>query len=176
MDWKQFWDLIACSFRPTLQEQRLALQSELEKLEKDDILAFNARLWELLGQANRVDLWAAAYLIRGGCSDDSFLYFRCWLISRGKQVFEKALADPDTLVGVSDATGRYDFELILEAPSRAWEDRAIETDTDDREFEDAYHEVERMPYPALQGEDFDFNDHGEMRRRLPRLAEVHLRR
>jgi hypothetical protein len=173
---KPFWDLIAFSSRPTQDAQRRALQAELEKLEKDEIVAFDVGLWHLLGQANRVDLWAAAYLIRGGCSDDSFLYFRCWLVSRGKQVFEEALTDPDSLVGVVDPTGRYNFELILEAPSQAWENRAIETDTYDRDYHDAYQEAERSPYPALQGEDFDFDDPAEMRRRFPRLAEVHLGR
>jgi hypothetical protein len=176
MDSKQFWDLVAISSRPTQDEQEQALRAQLERLEKDDIVAFDVRLWHLLGQANRVDLWAAAYLIRGGCSDDSFLYFRCWLISRGKKVFEAALANPDTLVGVVDSTGRYNFELILAAPSQAWENRAIETDTYDRDYHDAFRESDRSPYPALQGEDFDFDDEAEMRRRFPRLAEVHLPR
>jgi hypothetical protein len=176
MDWKPFWDLIAASARPTQEGQRQALQTELERLEKEEILAFYARFWELLGRANRVGLWAAAYLIRGGCSDDGFLYFRCWLISRGRQVFESALADPDTLVEVIDPEGCYDFELILEAPHDAWMNSAMETDTYDQEFDDAYRATGRVPYPPLQGEDFDFRDHAEMRRRLPRLAEAHLPR
>jgi len=33
-----------------------------------------------------------------GCSDDGFEYFRCWLISQGKDVFENALRNPDSLV------------------------------------------------------------------------------
>jgi hypothetical protein len=197
---KQFWDLIASSSRPTQDEYRRALQAELEKLELDDILAFHARLWGLLGQANQVDLWAAAYLIQGGCSDDGFLYFRCWVISRGRQVFESALAGPDSLVDVVDPAGRYNFELILSAPQQAWENRFVATYIDDEEphqatseanhspvrlpsmkidcptFHEAYQRIDRTPYPALQGENFDFRDEVEMRRRFPRLAEVHLRR
>jgi hypothetical protein len=42
-------------------------------------------------------LWAAAYLINGGCSDDGFESFRCWLIVQGRTVFERSVADPDTL-------------------------------------------------------------------------------
>jgi hypothetical protein len=42
-------------------------------------------------------LWAAAYIINGGCSDDGFRYFRDWLISEGRSVFERALKDPGSL-------------------------------------------------------------------------------
>jgi hypothetical protein len=36
-----------------------------------------------------------AYLLRGGCSDDSFDAFRGWLILLGCRVFEATLANPD---------------------------------------------------------------------------------
>jgi hypothetical protein len=36
-------------------------------------------------------------LINGGMSDDGFTDFRYWLISRGRDVYERALADPDSL-------------------------------------------------------------------------------
>jgi len=36
-----------------------------------------------LNKAYTWDLWGAAYLINGGCSDDGFEYFRRWLVSRG---------------------------------------------------------------------------------------------
>lgn len=41
--------------------------------------------------------WQAAYLINGGCSDDGFEYFRGWLLTQGREVFERAVALPDTL-------------------------------------------------------------------------------
>ena len=33
----------------------------------------------------------------GGCTDDSFDYFRCWLLTCGPDVYTAALADPDSL-------------------------------------------------------------------------------
>ncbi|MFC9245678.1 DUF4240 domain-containing protein [Streptomyces sp. NPDC057136] len=45
-------------------------------------------------------LWAAAYVINGGCSDDGFDYFRGWLIAQGREVFERTAADPDALAEV----------------------------------------------------------------------------
>ena len=35
--------------------------------------------------------------MNGGCSDDGFLYFRAWLTSEGREVFERALSNPDSL-------------------------------------------------------------------------------
>lgn len=40
---------------------------------------------------------AAASLILGGCSDDGFEYFRGRLIAQGREVFERSVADPDSL-------------------------------------------------------------------------------
>ena len=49
----------------------------------------------------RYGLWDAAKIFRvDGCSDDSFSYFRSWLIVQGKDVYMAALADPDSLADV----------------------------------------------------------------------------
>lgn len=37
------------------------------------------------GALYRRDLWAAAYIIGGGCSDDSFIDFRAGLIAQGHE-------------------------------------------------------------------------------------------
>lgn len=50
-------------------------------------------------------LWAAAYVINGGCSDDGFDYFRGWLIAAGRETFVRALEDPDSL---ADAEVQFD--------------------------------------------------------------------
>jgi hypothetical protein len=78
------------------------------------------------------------------------------------------------LAEVVDPEGRYGFELILDAPRRAWENRVIETGNWEREYHDALRATERAPYPDLQGIDFDFHSTAEMRRRFPRLAGMYL--
>ena len=55
---------------------------------------------QLLLKANTWKLWAAAYVMNGGCSDDGFRYFRDWLISEGRALFERAVKDPDALSAV----------------------------------------------------------------------------
>jgi hypothetical protein len=58
-----------------------------------------------MARSYRWDLWAAAYIINGSCSDDGFDYFRGWLIAQGRGSFYAALADPETLVDVLPADG-----------------------------------------------------------------------
>ena len=72
----------------------------LAALPPEQIAAAAQTLWDLMADSYRGDLWAAAYLINGGCSDDGFEYFRGWLITQGREVFERAVADPDSLAGV----------------------------------------------------------------------------
>ena len=48
-------------------------------------------------EAHDWNLWGAAYLMKGGCSDDAFDYFRGWLVAQGRRTWERALRDPDTL-------------------------------------------------------------------------------
>lgn len=46
---------------------------------------------------DRKELWAAADTLMGGCSDDSFMDFRTWLILQGKAKVEEVVRDPDVL-------------------------------------------------------------------------------
>lgn len=89
----------------------------------------------MLGLAYAWDLWDVAYLMKGGASDDSFLYFRGWLIGRGREVFEAALADPTTLADrfTPDDPSCFEDESLLYAPVKALrrltgDDRAYHAD------------------------------------------------
>jgi hypothetical protein len=67
---------------------------------REEIVGAAQPLWDLMADSYRCDLWAAAYLINGGASDDGFEYFRGRLIAEGREVFERAVADPDSLADV----------------------------------------------------------------------------
>jgi len=97
----RFWALMAASRFPRNQEKQVsALRPRLEVLSLEDVEAFEAAFRDKLDRSYSFDLWGAAYLANGGCSDDGFHYFRCWLVSSGREVFENALADPDSLADV----------------------------------------------------------------------------
>jgi hypothetical protein len=79
----QFWKIIAdtCGSDPHISDEwDTKLTEALATLSADEIIEWNHIFDELAQRAYRTDLWAAAYLINGGASDDGFYYFRCWLI------------------------------------------------------------------------------------------------
>lgn len=168
----KFWKIIdtACRSDPSSAEewdQRLI--QELVQLPADEIIAWNHIFDHLAAHAYRTDLWAAAYFINGGASDDGFYYFRCWLIGMGKAIYEDAILNPDSLAHV--ATPRWlaqgiDAEAeIYAAAHKAWMQVTGQPDTAD--------------YPArnqsaeLIGKEWDFDDAEQMRQYLPKLSALY---
>src|SRR5260221_3451452 len=103
MDRALFWSLMEQTKRVNTanrDEQTELLVQELVKLPAADIIAFDEIFSELNNDAYDWNLWAAAYIINCGCSDDGFMDFRAWLIGQGKITFEKALPDPQILADV----------------------------------------------------------------------------
>lgn len=47
----------------------------------------------------------------GGCSDDCFMNFRTWLVTRGKSVYTAALENPDSLCAQFDKIPKGDIPL-----------------------------------------------------------------
>jgi hypothetical protein len=125
MDEDSFWSLVQrCHDAASgdMDRKCALLKSEIARLSKDAA----AQLWEFYKQAEARsytwELWGAAYVINGGCGDDSFSDFRSSLISRGRSAFEKALSDPDSLADEEfDAASwfyegyQYDVRLAVEA-------------------------------------------------------------
>ncbi|MCX5397852.1 DUF4240 domain-containing protein [Streptomyces sp. NBC_00102] len=177
MDTDQFWRLIEAARRQASHPDdggevaRLAT-ALLAVRPVEEIVAAQQVLWDLLAASYTNPLWAAAYLINGGCSDDGFDYFRGWLIAQGRETFDRVVADPDALADVplvrsSVADGEeLDGEETL---SIVWNAHIAATG-------------EQLPdgafiirYPALDAAwDFDFDDDSEMAGRLPRLAALGL--
>ena len=63
----------------------------------------------------------------GGCSDDGFEYFRCWLIGLGKDKFEQALQNPESITEFTDPDcDFYENEQLLYAGMAAYEQVAGE--------------------------------------------------
>jgi hypothetical protein len=119
MDERRFWELIAESQRRAARDphrQMIQLRERLAQLAPDEVLEFGAIFWRLHGVAYRANLWGAASLIGGGCSDDGFDYFRGWLIAQGKAVYETALQDPDSLVDLAEEDETELEEMLSVAP------------------------------------------------------------
>src|SRR4051812_26519959 len=103
VDVAQFWQLVDAARAATSSDGDAVaevLGQALRRLAPEEIIAFDGLLWEQMARSYQWSLWAGAYVINGGCSDDAFDYFRGWLLAQGQAVFESALSDPDTLVDV----------------------------------------------------------------------------
>jgi hypothetical protein len=98
MDKDTFWNLINKSRRSSTDcdEQSEKLIDLLQNYSPEDIIDFHRLLKECLFESYRWDLWAVAYIINGGCSDDGFEYFRGWLIAQGREYFENGLKSPES--------------------------------------------------------------------------------
>ena len=73
------------------------LKTELGKLSLPDLQSFARHFSECFIRAYTYELWGAAYIIGGGCGDNSFMDFRQTLVMQGRDFFEAALANPDDL-------------------------------------------------------------------------------
>jgi hypothetical protein len=123
----EFWKIIddAREESSNSDEVPAAVQKTLEGLNPDDILGFYREFQRRMVESYRWDLWAIAYIVRGGCSDDGFDYFRGWLISKGRHYFESALKDPTRAADEPDENVS-ECEEMLYAADRAYESKTGE--------------------------------------------------
>jgi hypothetical protein len=168
MDVEHFWRLVDSTRG---QPDRIeALAALLAEQPPDDIVRFRLLYDDLILSANRVNLWAAAHQINGGCSDDDFYYFREALIERGRPLFEAAVKDPDSLADViQPGEVLKEPEGLGNAPAMAWTAKTGGTEEAFYEAVDAADERSDRG-DAEEGEWWDFDDAEEVRERLPRLA------
>jgi hypothetical protein len=104
-----FWELIdksgrdvgkdqmdGLSIRRRMNRQMDRLLDRLKMIAAEEIVEFQCCFEECVRDAFRWDLWAVAWIVNGGCSDDGFDYFLGWLIAQGREYYHAALADPET--------------------------------------------------------------------------------
>lgn len=107
-----FWEIVAASkfgLDPSAPEtsdlQAVRLRQLLAGMPAEEVEAFSRHFDARMGEAysrSREGLWAVAFDIGGGCSDDMFDDFRSWLISMGREVYEAAIKDPDSVYAVAE--------------------------------------------------------------------------
>jgi Protein of unknown function (DUF4240) len=99
---EQFWQVIGMSQKDSsdCESQAEELQTLLSNRSAQEIVEFDCIFRQKLIESYTWDLWGVAYLINGGCSDDGFEYFRCWLIGQGAEAYRKAIADPQSVIDI----------------------------------------------------------------------------
>ncbi len=132
----EFWKIIDTTRRKAHDDPDLHIQlvtEALAKLPEREIVEWDRIFGEYWIGAFTWELWGAAFLIGGGCSDDGFMDFRGWLISRGEKVYRAALANPDSLAAVLSEDDECQIEGFQYAAAEAWGKR---TGREEAEFPD----------------------------------------
>jgi hypothetical protein len=168
-----FWAVIdrATADRPgSPGEVAKRATADLASRDPEEIVAWGRHLDKVMVASGKEDLWAAAYLINGGCSDEGFDHFRGWLIAHGRDVLARAVRDPDSLADLPTVQAAADTGAVFEAE----EVLSI--------AQEAYQQATGDQLPASEGgatrpeaaDLWDFDNEDEMRRRLPRLSSLFL--
>lgn len=99
MDEDDFWTLIdqarADSADPEGQARWLI--QRLSDRRGGDIQRFNEHFQQAMIRAYRWDLWGVSSMVHGHEDQTGFVGFRAWLVSCGRESFDAALTDPDSL-------------------------------------------------------------------------------
>jgi hypothetical protein len=125
MDRDRFWKIIDWARERTEDAEEVAevVTEVLESHSPEEIVAFDRALWERRQESYRYDVWAAAYIVNGGCSDDGFEYFRGWLIAQGREFFEAVLADPQRVGDRVPEGEEVECEEMLYVARQAYENK-----------------------------------------------------
>jgi Protein of unknown function (DUF4240) len=105
MNHQIFWKIIDFSLKKSKNgnsRQEQILIEELSSYSVDEIIDFEIIFRELIIEADDYKVMAAQKIIEGGVSDDSYLYFRCWLIAQGEKIFNETIKNPEYLANCID--------------------------------------------------------------------------
>ena len=164
----RFWQIIERAARSDgdPDAHRETLRLALRELSAEGVASFEVAFRRYLNEAYKWDLWGAACVVHGGCSDDGFEYFRRWLVSKGRDVYEAALADPDSLAHLDvrpGPDGVWEFEEIYYVANDVFEEKGGQGDVRD------YSEPEAgLGGPGPSGDPFEENEE-HLARRYPNL-------
>jgi len=147
-----YWKLIEASLQhtETLEDQEEYLSEALEAMMPEQLAGFKLRTDQLLMDSYSSPLWCAAYLMKGGCGEEDFTFFRCWLISRGQKIYTIGIQHPDDIAFAvqTNINSAFDFEALQTLPEAIFKKKT------DQELNTAidYTQVHTRPedYPSLE--------------------------
>jgi hypothetical protein len=172
MDDDRFWRIIdqsRSSAGGSVEDQTGDLTTTLAGLPAQEIAAFDVAFAAHRDELYSWDLWGAAYLLMGGCSDDCFTDFRSWIIAQGQDYFEAVRSDPQALAdGRLENAGQVgEAELLSYAAMDAY------VEATGREI---FMDYASPPGPEMAaeptGQEWDEDDEDALRARYPRLSPL----
>lgn len=130
MNIEAFWELIEQSRQNTdgnAEGQVWEIESLLMQKEPDEAISFVKHLQKILADSFTAPLWEVSYIINLNDQEDTFEFFRAWMILQGKEAFELIQENPDAIVDYIDPRDvRKDFTLqcpeLLSIGFSVWEE------------------------------------------------------
>ena len=168
MNETEFWGLINLSRRSVsdVAEMPKWLLSHLEEMPVAEIADFGRHFRNASWSAYDKRLWAAAIAISDHFgSDDSFSDFCDWLVAQGKEVFDRALADPDSLADL-DFAGDGD---VIESEGFSMASVAFEAYKKKTGRKDFSKELGLLPPPELKNPNIWDGEPETLKQIVPRL-------
>ena len=171
LDEDLYWKIIDKSLKNTdnQEDQESFLVKEISTLTPVQMIGFRLRTDKLLYDTYTSEMWCAAYIMNGGCSDDGFEYFRNWVISRGKETYYQAKQNPDNLIAeVEENEDGYEFESFWYVALAAFQQRT---------GKDLYEYIDHDNFKTMEGGyppiEFTWkeDDPESMKKICPRLFE-----
>lgn len=170
---QEFWELLKISKQKgeDEEEQLEWLINHLSKRPVKEIVMFDYFFNQNYLKSYTSDLWAAAYIIMGGASDDSFDYFRAWLLYQGKETYESVILDPEKIIPhlkvLEDEEDIPQLEDLLSVASIAYEEKT------GLEYDDYYDLYEKLTgdqniAPDIEL-DWDEEDEEGLQKKFPAL-------
>lgn len=119
MDDSKFWGLINHSkskYPENFDKQIQFLTDTLSRMSEESIVGFECTFTEKVVKLWNYNVKSLYQIINGKyISTDDFIYFRCYLISLGKEEFDKALSNPELLKATIDPSMWAGEEMMLVA-------------------------------------------------------------
>ncbi len=145
----------------------------LAKMDEGEIVDFDSHLTDALFRSYDAKLWLGAVVILKGCGDDTFTDFRYWLIAQGREAFESALADPDSMAGLKRFDGDHGSPRLfymLSVAKKAFCKRVAGRERDS-DAEDRFESLCGIPkHPAIKNQELVNKSDEEAMAMFPRLA------
>lgn len=119
----KFWSLMNNAILSANGDNSLKekyLEKELENYSLDEIKNFEIAFRKCVIDADDFKIIAAQKIITDYVSDDTNLYFRCWLIGQGKTVYDETLKNPDYLATLTNKGDECDWEELMYVATNAY--------------------------------------------------------
>lgn len=176
-----FWDLIEqCKDEDYPDDKAKEL---LHQCSPDQILEFGGFLELMQYYARRPSIVCAAYLLNGVSEDEDFEMFSRGLIAKGRDVFDSALANADTLHvlwGCDDIDNEEFGWVARKVYAEKFDiDLGIVFSLIDEKFEEKERELSLRQgniYSHQEVPDWDFDDEQENRVNLPVLSSLYYKK